>query len=152
VRKWLVMGLVVIGVAIVTLAVTIPGEGSVTYHKRVCRQAMRGMAGQQTLLDRWTMEIDSWLGRAVVTPGVQYERHSKALRNLGYLEKREFPVTNNPPLVTARLAHWARKELPRDDLWIVSCPSNKVVIQAERHSMKKWEEMVRRADVPASAD
>jgi hypothetical protein len=139
-----------VGVSILILAVSAPGEGSIAYHKRECRKAMRGMAGQQTLLERWGMEIGWWLGRPVSPPGVRYERHRNALRNLGYLEKREFYLTNSPRQMTARLAQWAQKELPGDDLWSITCPSNKVlIIQAERRSMKKWEEMVREIDGPA---
>ena len=137
-----------LALTVVLVLVCWPGDSSLEYHKREYRRAMRGITGQIGLLDRWRMQLR--LPRS--NPIEEYQRHKRALFDRGYLEERAFYLSNSPTPPTRRLVQLATNELPRGDvLWSIQARSNKVlVIQAERHAMKKWEEMVRKVDVPPS--
>ena len=141
----MVIGLVFAGIAGTLILLATRSGDPVEYHKREYRRALRGIAGQMSLLDRWRFQLH--LPRS--NPQQEYQRHKKALFECGYLEQREFYLSNSPTAPTRRLVQLATNELPRgDDLWSIQTHSNKVlVIQAERHAMKKWDEMVRRVDV-----
>ena len=143
-RKWIIGG--ALPLIVVLILFFWPGESSLEYHKREYRKAMRAVGGQMSLLDRWRLG----LGLPRSNPQEEYVRHRKALFDCAYLEERVFYLSNNPAKPWKRLADLAPKELPKDDdLWSIETHSNQfLVIRAERHAMKKWEEMVRKVDVP----
>lgn len=138
------LAVLIIGVAAYMLSQ--PKEGTVEWHKRKCENAMRALNGEHALLDRARNRFGLPPRRNL------YQEHRQALTDLGYLEEREFILTNSPEKPSRALVHWATNEIPQDRLWSIGLVSNKfLVIRAERHSMKKWEEAVRRIDVPKSA-
>lgn len=143
-RGRIVIGaVVVVVISVAAYFLSLPKEGTVEWHKRRCEKEMLALGGQKTMLDRVRRELG-------FPPRKQrYYEHSQALMALGYLEERHFTLTNNPDNPSLVLFQWATNALPQDRLWGIGLVSNNVLmIRAERHSMKKWEEAVRRIDVP----
>ena len=161
-RKRLIIGTVAavaIGIAAWILR---PWETRIEYHIRKYQQTERELAGKRTVLQRAWQEIRPLLGYRIPPQTVfdmmnppalaVWKTHEQALLNLGYLERREFPLTNRAWRECWKtLPELARKELPKDRLWRISMHStttNVIVIQAERHDMAEWERMIREIDVP----
>jgi hypothetical protein len=135
--------LAVIGIAAAVYLGTQPKKGSVEWHKREYENHMQRLAGKRTLFDR----IRSVFGLARRPD--RHMEHRRALIDLGYLEEREIILTNNPEGFSQALVQWATNEFPQSWLWAFGVRSNSVMfLRAERHNMKKWEEAVRRIDVP----
>jgi len=134
----------------------------IAYHKKAYIRAEERLLGKQTFGER---AEDAWrkaLGMEPIirsinmadpnNPEARRELHEKALLGLGYLEKREFCLTNKGVDDAVKiLARVAPKELPKARLWQIGpseTKSNVVMIRAERHDMPKWEKLVREVDVP----
>jgi hypothetical protein len=154
-RKRVVIAVVllVIGGGIALLLLLQPPESPVEYHVREYQQAQRKIYGKRTFYETIRDETRMYFGHDTDAGSLamRMERHEKALLDMGYLEKREFRLTNAPVLTLAvrDLSDLARKELPLDRLWTIGkAPqgTNVLMIRAERHDMRKWEEMVRKVD------
>jgi hypothetical protein len=142
-RKRIVIGaiaVVVIGAGAYVFSQ--PKEGTVEWHKQACESEARRIF-KPTLFDRARRALD------LPPRPNRYREHRRALVNLGYLEERQFILTNKPAKVLPALRQWATNDLRQDRLWSMDVISNNILtVRAERHSLPKWEEAVRRIDVP----
>ena len=119
-----------------------PKEGTVEWHKQACESEARRIF-KPTLFDRARRLCD------LPARGNRYREHRQALVDLGYLQERQFTLTNKPKKVLPALHRWATNQLPQDRLWSMDVTSTNILtIRAERHSLVKWEEAVRRIDGP----
>ena len=143
-RKRIIIGLLaIVVIGVVAFFISQPKKGSVEWHKREYENHMQRLDGKRTLFDR----IRSAFGLARRPD--RHMEHRRALIDLGYLEEREIILTNNPEGFSKALVQWATNEFPQNWLWAFGVRSNNVMfLRAERHNMKKWEEAVRRIDVP----
>jgi type II secretory pathway component GspD/PulD (secretin) len=132
-----------VAVAVAVLVLTGLGERGIEYHKREYLKALRGT----TMRDR-AHNLFLWLaGKRPPSgwpqPSKQALKHENSLIALGYLERREFIVSNRPAakmvLAHRNLPECFRIEQPR---------ANVLVIVAPKDEMPIWEEVVRKADVP----
>jgi hypothetical protein len=160
VRKRVIIGvLAMIGVGVLVFVLSQPKKGSAEYHIREYRAAEREANGERTLVQRAWYKCGTLLGfnRSVGVgdpnnPLVRSETQIKALLDLGYLEKREFYLQNIPrPKAHKALAGLAAKGLPHDRVWRIREDSETytvLTVEAEPRDLAKWEEMVRKVDVP----
>jgi hypothetical protein len=147
-------------VVIVALAVVIgggiaqvvfkPSEDPIEYHKRKFFAALHGKG--------WTQQIRNFcyqsLGKTFsVADERRLERHHKALRDLGYLEKREYVFTNRttsevlnaimnfwPPGIDPTHRHFYDFEIP------ANTNANVFRILMVRGDAQKWEPVMRFID------
>jgi hypothetical protein len=143
--RWLIAiaVLAVIGIAGMVYVGTKPRKATVDWHKREYENYMQCLAGKRTLLDR----IRSVFGLA--NRPDRHMEHRRALIDLGYLEEREIILTNNPEGFSQALVQWATNEFPQSWLWSFGVRSKASCFFGRSvTTWKKWEEAVRRIDVP----
>jgi hypothetical protein len=148
-RRRLVIGAiaaVLIGVAAYGLSQ--PRKGTVEYHLRELRQI-------DGVIDAWirrygSRAMDDMNRRRQIT---EWQFHSDALIKLGFLERRLFAVTNNPPDEIAT-SLWSACARHPDVSWEFGGPeydeTGKVAVLAPPAEMSRWEKLIREADVAAS--
>jgi hypothetical protein len=132
-------------------------ESRTEYHIRKYLDAEKEAHGQ-TFTQRVGAMWRNWIGDSSQrwmdmsnpnNPYARMDRHEQALIHLGYLEKREFYLTN---IAGRRVAYElqvvASKGLD-DQMWRAYSfepETNKIEVRARRVDMRKWEEMVRKVD------
>ncbi len=142
-RKRLVIGVIAaVAVGVGANRLSQPRKGSVEWHKQACENEARRIF-KPTLFDRVRRACD------LPSRPNRYREHRQALVDLGYLEERQFVLTIEPAKALPALHRWATNELQQDRLWSMDVISNNILtIRAERHSLGKWENAVRKIDVP----
>jgi len=158
VRKRLVTGLLAMAaIGGVAFFVTRPTEGSLQYHLHNYI-ALQRQIEQGTFMERTRNVVNRTVGRnAYVGLSVDHfarlEEHRNALIDLGYLERREFVLSNRSPnhvigqhnkLIIADPRWKGRREF----LDVSARGTNIVVIVARREDMPLSAEAIRQADVP----
>ena len=144
-RKWVVAGLVLIAIVLGTYLFSQPRRGTVEYHKRKYEEAHEvGVVG------KW---INS-SGPAILQELYwrpkrrRIDFHLKALLEAGYLERREFVVSNRP-------ARAIRLKILDEDFAGIPCfthvGTNRIEVLAIASEMGRWENAIREADVPETA-
>jgi hypothetical protein len=133
-RKWVVAGLVaLVGVGVGVYLFWPQKKGTVEYHKRKYEEAYAvGVVG------KW---IDS--------SGPKQRRigfHLKALLEAGYVERREFVVSNRPAHAIGLVVDVDFAGIP----CFTHVGSNRIEVLARGSEMGRWESVIRKADVPES--
>ena len=161
-RKRIVIGLlavVVIGVG--AFFVSQPKEGSVEWHKRRFGDA-QNVSMNWTRYPRWESAYRKWTGtsRPVRTftqheMAVLLEQMStsrRALVKAGYLMERTVMLSNRGPTEIVATITPNRSGIPVSypNFTAFTHKSNALVIVCAREDMAKWEELIRKADVPDS--
>jgi hypothetical protein len=144
VRKRIAIAVVaVLVIAVAAYVVSQPHKGTIDYHKREYLEALN----DTTLRDRgrhflgWVARKRPPSGRP--EPSKRLLTHERTLVALGYLERREFIISNRPAAYLI-LAHPNLPECVR----IEEPATNILAIVAPRDEMPIWEDIVRKADVP----
>ena len=142
-RKWLVAGLV----ALVVVGVGVylfwqPKKGTVEYHKRKYEEAHEvGVVG------KWINSSGPEVLRKLYWRPRERRIvfHLNALLEAGYLERREFVVSNRP-------ARAIGIKIIDEDFAGVPCftlvGTNRIEVLARGSEMGRWEGVIRKADVP----
>jgi hypothetical protein len=162
VRKRIVIGLIVVTGVVVALAMfSRPRRGTVEYHKRGYELAEREMMGdtwKHRLAMRWHKLRGATYSPYIDmsdpnNPQTRSEMHEQALIDLGYWVKREWDLTNKTAheMVNVLLKPIGG-ELPNDDtrMWTMHPQTNRIGIRSRPAEMSKWEERIRKIDVPES--
>jgi hypothetical protein len=159
VRKRIIIGLLAVVVSgVVAFFVSQPKKGSVEWHKREYLAAMNHWMGR-SLGDR----VKQLSAKVFGVPGPELGRgrwskvefHRKALIEVGYLEERTFRLSNAvPKRVFAVVMKAAENVIPEERRGLVTImsggnrPTSPVAIICPRQDTAKWEELIRKADVP----
>jgi hypothetical protein len=122
-----------------------PWETSVEYHKRKYLAANDVRWKQHWEVVRSRIMAEDRRGVQFDFEGVKY--HQGALLRLGYLEQREFVISNRSlDAVMTHVAGWVVRS-PNEQFYRYTTPgTNRVVIVAAREDMPKIEELVGAAD------
>lgn len=151
-RKRIVIGLFgLVASAVLVFVLTQPRKGTVEYHLRAYRAELDRCYGRESLVKRSVDTVRGWVGlypTDVTDQGVVAQED--ALIKLGYLERREFTVTNLAAgHAVATLGQKAMTAIP--GLCRIRCGPRPgvVVIVARREDMPKWRKLVGEAEAAA---
>jgi hypothetical protein len=158
-RKWIVIGLLALAViGVVAFVLTRPKEGTLRYHLSEYLTLQRQIS-QGTPMERTRNIVNRMFGRRgyvglSVDHFARVEEHRKALIDLGYLEQREFVLSNRPAnqvisehnTLIAADRRW--QGYRREFLQVTLRGTNVIVIVARREDMPVSAEAIRKADVP----
>jgi hypothetical protein len=152
VRKRIITGL--LAVLVIGVAAFLPKKGTVEWHKREYFIARDGSKAGNAVRSAW---------RAVTgRPWYHAEKsermgmHYLELMKLGYLKERVFVVSNTTPAQVADRLLLTFGTVFTNDPWGLSLiddiGSNSVTVIAPYEDRSKWEELIRRSDVPESGE
>jgi hypothetical protein len=159
VRKRIVTGLLAMAaIGVVAFLATRPKEGSLQYHLHKYATLQRQIE-QGTFMERTRNVVNRFIGRQgyvglSVDHFARADEHRQALIDLGFLERREFVVSNQSALhVMAEhnrliVADPRWKGYRREFLDVSTRGTNIVVIVARREDMPLSVDAIRKADVP----
>jgi hypothetical protein len=134
VRKWIVIAVVVLGIALVF--VLKPKRDPIEYHKRAFLTAHD---------EGWVERTWNRLRGGEPRYYARLDKHEKALLKLGYLERREFVVTNISSGNPMEVIGWAASTNIGGIYRITKTadPKSKVIIiTGLREDMPKWEKLI----------
>jgi hypothetical protein len=162
VRKRIVIGVIaVVLVGVIAYVIMQPRKGTAEYHKKEYRAAREKMYGV-----KWYSPVTRVLGKVVPVPqrrkAMSYaevadlQRRQDAARDalikVGYLVEKKFTVTNHP---ASSLIEWvlvaSRDVIPQETRYyscVLLVQSNVIVMAATAEDLPRWEELIRKADVP----
>ena len=150
--------LAIIAVGVLAVVVSQPKEGTVEYHLREYRRAERELMAN-TWRDRCGIGWSMLTGKPYVpsidmndpnNPLTRWEKHEQALIALGCWEKREFYLTYKSGAQIGKNLESLKAALPQDErsqVWYAP-QTKQITIRSRRADMPKWEEMIRKVDVP----
>ena len=146
-RKRIVIGIgaLVVGGGIVVVVLR-PWESQVEYHKREYFAARNGrfLDHVRETWNRVVGQSTDYRERAA-----RMESHETALIKLGYLEERTFAVSNRPAAGIAVEIGNFHPGIAKGRLWnVFHTSTNELAVVGVREDMPKWEELIRKADVP----
>jgi hypothetical protein len=152
VRKRIIIGLLAAAViGVVVFLISGPKRGTVEWYKREYLAELNRLHGRESLVKRFVRGIYEWTG--IGQPIGQTERgvvaQENALIKLGYLERREFIITNLPiGNAVEVIGREAATAIPGLCRITTGEKTNAVVVTAVREDMPKWDELIRKLDVP----
>ena len=143
-RKWVVAGLVaLVAVGVGAYLFWQPKKGTVEYHKKKYEEAYEvGVVGKW-INSRGPAVLQKLYWRPKQR---RIDFHLKALLEAGYLERREFVVSNRP-------AHAIGLVIDEDFAGIpcfTHVGTNRIEVLARASQMGRWESAIRKADTPHS--
>jgi len=161
-RKRIIIGLVaVVVIGVAALFLSQPKEGSVAWHKR------EYWAAKKALRPSWQYRLRTEYHRLTRTPdrrpvrGCESDELTQkvikmmtswdALVEHGYLTRKEFFLIHQPmSRVANHLKRAAQAEFSADTIWELRSTSfeNSIIVYAPLADRSKWEELIRKADVP----
>ena len=138
-RRWVGTALVVIAICGAILLLAFRRDIAIAYHRHAMGRARAkiyevGPSGDQM----------PWIE--------SYERHRDRLVRLGYLARKEFPLSVRPP-ETNRLWRQLSAEFPDNSHAVMKTTEwggteNTIIVWDRPHRMAEWDAAIRRLDVP----
>jgi hypothetical protein len=151
-RKRIIIALVaIVAIGVLAFVFSQPKRGTVEYHLRAYRAELDRYHGRQSFIKASFYRVRVWFGPyTTVVTDQEVVAQENALIDLGYMERREFTVTNlsaeHAVSTIGRAAMTAMPGLCR----ITAGPRPAVVVVAgRREDMAKWEQLVQEADEAA---
>ena len=151
-RKRIIIGLVA-AIGVVVFLVSGPKRGTVEWHKREYLAELDRLHGKESLVKRFVRGIYEWtgLGQPIGQTDRGVVAQENALIKLGYLERREFILTNLPTgNAVQAIGREAATAIPGLCRITTGEKTNVVVVTALREDMPKWDVLIRKLDVPES--
>ena len=153
-RKRIIIGLLaVVVIGVVVFLISGPKRGTLEWHKREYLAELDRLYGRESLVKRFARVIHEWtgMGQRIGQTERGVVAQENALIKLGYLERREVILTNLPiGNAFQAIGREAATGIPGLCRITAGEKTNVVVVTALREDMPKWEELIRKLDVPES--